>query len=180
MSEYRDRSGWLEELRRIHDESFNYDWTAHLQRLNTSLELAGPDAFGLPVGLPPAWFVGDVEQLAPHEWVLVLSLNQARRDEDDEWHLAQSYSPQTYWDHWRFLNREWWEPRFYRPLVRLAAHSLGADVGAADESSFATTRMAFIELCPYPSRQFSLPIEVMKRLGEEDKASTMHSAFESS
>jgi hypothetical protein len=108
------------------------------------------------MGLPPAWFVGDVAALQPNEWVLVLSLNQARREEDDDWHLAQGYTSQSYWDHWRWLNREWWEPRFYRPLVRLAAGAIGMNLEQAAEPGFATSRMVFAELRPYPSRQFAI------------------------
>lgn len=159
---------WLTELRSIHDEFFTYDWTAHLRSLNARLGLTGRDEFGLPFGLPPAWFVGDVEVLQPDEWVLVLSLNQARREEDNDWHLAQGYTSQSYWDHWRWLNREWWEPRFYRPLVRLAAGALGADLDQHAEPSFATSRMVFAELCPYPSRQFVIGAAELSELVHDD------------
>jgi len=102
------------------------------------------------------------------EWVLVVSLNQARREEDEDWHVAQRYTSQSYWDHWRFLNRDWWEPRFYRPLVRLAGTALDLAVDQDDEAAFATTRMIFVELCPYPSRQFSLDGLTIEQLAVDD------------
>ena len=92
---------WFRELRQLHDENFREDWTSHVSALNRELGLTGPDAFGVPArGLPPPWFVGDVEAVPPRQWVLVISLNQARREENEEWHLAQRYTEQTYWDPW--------------------------------------------------------------------------------
>lgn len=160
---------WLHDLRALHDSYFSYDWDSHVRRLNRRLGLTGRNEFGLPAPtLPPAWFVGDVEALVPGKWVLVISLNQARREEDEAWHRSQRYTPQTYWDHWRWLNRNYWEPRFYRPLVRLAATALGTSVGRPDESAFATDRMVFVELCPYASRQFEIADDVVRVLGSDD------------
>ena len=159
---------WRQVIRDLHEESWGFDWATHLAELNARLELAGPDAFGLPPGLPPAWVVGDLDALAAGEWVLVVSLNQARREDDEGWHVAQQYTSQSYWDHWRFLNRDWWEPRFYRPLVRLAATALGLSVDPDDEAAFATTRMIFVELCPYPSRQFALAGPTVEQLAVDD------------
>lgn len=159
---------WLDGIRELHDASFSVDWASHLAELNARLDLSGDDRFGLPAGLPPSWFVGDIEVLVPRRWVLVLSLNQARRDEDDDWHLAQNYTPQTYWDHWRWLNRDWWEPRFYRPLVRLAAASLGVEVGREQEADFATSQMVFAELCPYPSRRWGIAADALAGLANDD------------
>ena len=162
-------ASWVQSLREIHDSYFDFPWDQHLRDLNARLGLAGRDEFGLPAaGLPPAWFVGDVEVLRPGEWVLVISLNQARREEDEAWHKAQGYTHQSYWDHWRFLNRNWWNPRFYRPLVRLASHALDVPVDPTNESAFATTRMIFVELCPYASRQFTLNGDVLSMLAEGD------------
>jgi len=160
---------WVQSLRELHDDHFGFDWDSHVRRLNLRLGLTDRDEFGLPApGLPPAWFVGDVEGLRPGEWVLVISLNQARREEDEGWHQAQHYTRQSYWDHWRFLNRNWWEPRFYRPLVRLASSALGGLVDTRHESDFATTHMIFVELCPYASRQFTLSGDTLSTLAETD------------
>ena len=132
------------------------------------LSLTERDAFGLPPGLPPAWVVGDLDAVPAGEWVLVVSLNQARREEEEDWHVAQRYTSQSYRDHWRFLNRDWWEPGFYRPLVRLAGTALDLAVDQDDEAAFATTRMIFVELCPYPSRQFSLDGPTIEQLAVDD------------
>ncbi len=161
-------NSWVHELRELHDSNFGFDWDSHVQALNEQLQLHGLDEFGLAApGLPPVWFVGNVEALAPDGWVLVVSLNQARRERDGAWHLAQQYTSQSYWDHWRWLNRDWWEPRFYRPLVRLASTALGVAVDS--EMEFATTRMVFVELCPYASRRFQLEQEKLQALAQEDR-----------
>jgi len=159
---------WQQAIRDLHNEAWGYDWDTHLARVNARLRLTGPNAFGLPPGLPPAWVVGDLESLPVSEWVLVVSLNQARRADEAGWHVAQGYTSQSYWDHWRFLNRDWWEPRFYRPLVRLAATALDLSVDQDDEATFATTQMIFLELCPYPSRQFALDGPTVEQLAIDD------------
>ncbi|MBM4410418.1 MAG: hypothetical protein FJ037_03675 [Chloroflexi bacterium] len=160
---------WAQSLRELHNDHFGFDWDSHVRRLNERLGLTGRDEFGLPApGLPPAWFVGDVEGLRPGEWVLVISLNQARREEDEGWHRAQHYTRQSYWDHWRFLNRDWWTPRFYRPLVRLASHAIGVPTGPTNESEFTSTRMIFVELCPYASRQFTFTGPALSTLADDD------------
>ena len=164
MSAPTEQQHWTAELRSLHDSSFAFDWDSHVRALNERLQLSGTDEFGLPApGLPPSWFVGDVEALR-RPWVLVVSLNQARREGDEDWHLAQRYTSQTYWDHWRWLNRDWWEPRFYRPLVRLASAALGTSTDAEQEADFATTRMVFVELCPYSSRRFEFSSDVVGQL----------------
>ncbi len=162
---------WFRELRQLHDENFREDWTSHVNALNRELGLTGPDAFGLPArGLPPSWCVGDVEAVPPRQWVLAISLNQARREEDEEWHLAQRYTKQTYWDHWRWLNRDdHWNPSFYRRFVRLAAQAMGVEMRPEMEQEFATTRMVFLELCPYPSRSFGLSDADIHRLTAVDR-----------
>lgn len=145
------------------------DWDERVRGLNGRLGLTERDEFGLPgPGLPPPLFVGDVESLQPREWVMVISLNQARREEEEAWHLAQRYTSQSYWDHWRFLNRNWWNPRFYRPLVRLASTALSAPIDRSMEANFATTRMVFVELCPYSSRQFQLDHIALERVATDD------------
>ncbi len=168
MPDPNKHQSWTAELRRLHDEHFEFDWERHVRALNKRLRLSGKDEFGLAPGLPPSWLVGDVAALTPRQWVLVVSLNQARRQEDDAWHVARGYTSESYWDHWRWLNRDWWEPRFYRPLVRLASTALGVEIDAETEADFATTRMVFVELCPYPSRQFQLSGEALEQLARED------------
>ena len=140
---------WVEQLRELHDDAFLVDWSANFEALNRDLDLTGPYELGVPApGFPPSWFVGDVEALEPHRWVLVVSLNQAQHD------AGSGYTPQTFWDHWRWLNRNDWYPRFYRPRVRPAADALGVEISPEHEPEFATTRVVFVEMCPYSSRRF--------------------------
>ena len=160
---------WVRELREIHDSNFGGDWGEHVGALNRRLGLSGPDELALPAPtLAPVWFAGNVEALPAREWVLVVSLNQRRQRGDEPWHEAQRYTAESYWEHWRWLNRDYWHPRFYRRLVRLAAAGLGVDVQQDHESDFATNRMAFIELCPYSSEQFRIGGERLRELAEED------------
>ena len=168
MTEPTELRPWISELRRIHDENFTFDWDGHVRSVNERLQLSGRDQFGLIPGLPPAWFVGDVAAVTPEHWVLVVSLNQARDSDGDSWHLAQNYTRQTFWDHWRWLHRDWWEPKFYRRLLRLASAALGEDVHEEQEASFATTRMVFAELCPYPSESFALSASDLDELVRDD------------
>ena len=168
MQDPTEQPPWVVELRGLHDSNFAFDWNGHVRTLNERLQLSGEDEFGLPApGLPPSWFVGDIEALQ-RPWVLVVSLNQARREGDEGWHDAQQYTSQSYWDHWRWLNRDWWEPRFYRPLVKLASATLGTTVDTEQEADFATTRMIFVELCPYSSRRFDFSAEILERLARDD------------
>ncbi len=161
---------WVRDLRKLHDENFDFDWDEHIGALNEAMGLEGRHAFGLAAPtLAPSWLVGDVEAVEPGRWVLVVSLNQARREEDEASHAARNYTAQSYWDHWRFLNRNCWEPRFYRPLVRLASRALGAETPAGTEPEFATTRMVFVELSPYPSREFAISADDIRRLTEVDR-----------
>ena len=161
---------WVRELRKLHDENFDFGWDEHIEALNAAMGLEGRHALGLAAPtLAPSWLVGDVEAVEPGRWVLVVSLNQARREEDEASHAARNYTPQSYWDHWRFLNRNWWEPRFYRPLVRLASRAMGATTPHEAESEFATTRMIFVEISPYPSREFALSADDIRRLATVDR-----------
>ena len=161
---------WVVELRKLHDENFDFDWDEHIRGLNAAMEIERRHAFGLAAPrLAPSWLVGDVEAVELGRWVLVVSLNQARREEDEASHAARNYTAQSYWDHWRFLNRNWWEPRFYRPLVRLASRALGAETPADAEAEFATTRMVFVELSPYPSREFALSADDIRLLTTTDR-----------
>ena len=168
MQDPTEQPPWVVELRGLHDSNFAFDWNGHVRTLNERLQLSGEDEFGLPApGLPPSWFVGDIEALQ-RPWVLVVSLNQARREGHESWHADQRYTRQSYWDHWRWINREGLTARFYRPLVRLASAALGTPADPAHEAEFATTRMIFVELCPYSSRRFALSAEVLERLDRDD------------
>ena len=161
---------WVRRLRDLHDESFALDWSSHLEALSRSLSL-GSDPLATPApGLPPSWFVGDVEAIEPGRWVLVVSLNQAYRP-DDEWHLAQHYTAQTYWDHWRDCERHWMSARaFYRAYVLFAAATLGVKlVTDEDEADFAARSLVFLELCPYSSRTFRIGASDLARLAAEDR-----------
>ena len=161
----------VQQLRDLHDQGFSaeHDWSAHLRSLNNSLGLVGPHELATPApGLPPSWFVGDVESLQPGRWVLFVGLNQARSPQDEDWHLAQGYSAQTYWDYWRLLNNNSWYGRYYAPRVRLASAALGVEVPREREQEFATMNMVFVELCPYSSRKFGLPDTELLRLSAED------------
>ena len=163
---------WVRELRRLHEENF-FDWTSHLRDLNQRLDVAGRDEFTVPnEGLPPSWFVGDVEQLQPGRWVLALSLNQGSWAEKDEaWRRQQRDSVQNDWDFWRWLNRNTWYGRFYSPMVRLGATALGEEVPGEQkqQQEFATTRMVFVESCPYSSARFARGGAVLTRLAAEDR-----------
>ena len=155
---------WIEQLKQLHNRAFEFDWSSHLQNLNRDLGLAGPHELAVPApGFPPSWFVGDVEAIEPHRWVLVISLNQAQHD------AGGGYTPQTFWDHWRWLNTDDWYPRFYRPFARLAAKALGLEVSREQEPEFTTTSVVFIEFCPYSSGRFALSGEDLIRLNAQDR-----------
>ena len=137
---------WIRQLRELHDQSFSVKWADHLENLNRELGLTGPYELSTPArACPPSWFVGDVEALEPGRWVLVISLNQKRHN------AGEGFTPKSYWDHWRCLHRKHWYKRFYRPRVRPAATALGVQITPEQEPEFATNRVIFIEMCPYPS-----------------------------
>ena len=158
---------WQAELRRLHDEALAVDWGDHLAELNARYCLQGRDALlTADVGLPPAWFNGDVEAIEPGCWVLVVSLNPGKPP-------AEFYGGElrrdNAWDFWRRHNSgKWWYWRFFRPLVRVAALALDEEVARETEPNFATERMVFVELCPYASRRFALPAETVAELSRSD------------
>lgn len=142
-------NAWVDELRGIHQNALSIDWQAGLDELNRRLGLRDRDALTLSLpGLPPIWFNGDVEALVPDRWTLVFSLNHQVGDE------GNAPSAAGLWDFCRTHNRDFWYPRFFRPLVRVASMALADEVG--EEREYATTRMVFAELCPYASRRFGL------------------------
>ena len=163
---------WVRKLRKLHEENF-FDWTSQLRDVNRQLNLVGPDKVRVPnAGLPPSWFVGDIEALQPGQWVLVISLNQRSFGEEDEsWRREQRRSIRADWDFWRWLNRKTWYGTFYSPLVRLDATALGEAV--PDEKrqwqEFATTRMVFVESCPYSSEEFTFSDADLGRLATTDR-----------
>lgn len=162
---------WVEELRALHDQSFEHNWVAHLRALNGDLGAVDRRELATPApGLPPSWFVGDIEALEPGEWVLFVGLNQARSRDDEPWHAAQGYTAQTYWDYWRLLNTNSWYARYYSPRMRLAAAALGGGIPGTreEQQEFATANMVFVELCPYSSEQFQFADEDLLRLSATD------------
>ena len=164
---------WVQQLRELHDESFSadHDWAAHMRSLNQGIGATGLRELATPApGLPPSWFVGDVENLQPGRWVLFIGLNQARVPGDEPWHLAQRYTPQTSWDYWRLVNRksETWNTGYYRPRARLVASALGVEVGGDREREFATGSIVFVEICPYSSERFQFAGEDLLRLSVQD------------
>lgn len=154
---------WVRELRELHDQAFLVDWVAHLEALNRDLGLTGSYELGVPApGFPPSWFVGDVEALEPRRWVLVISLNQKQHD------AGQGFTPQSYWDHWRWLHRKHWYRQFYRPRVRPAATALGIEISPEQEPEFATTNVVFVEMCPYSSEESPFSGKDLIRLTNKD------------
>ncbi len=162
---------WLQKIRDLHDQHFAFDWYAHTIALNQRYGLRGDDAFTVNApGLPPQWFNGDVEAIEPARWVLVESLNYnySRAESDRQWWSQQRFDSASWWDYMRRQNRTWWYPQFYGPLVRVAARALGEEVHADQESEFATTRMVFLEFCPYQSHRFWLPWETVDEMNRTD------------
>ena len=154
---------WLDGLRRIVEESAVYDWETHLKALNTHLGLGEEERFSITIpGVSPMWFNGDVEAIQSGQWALVVSLN----------HQIASYSELPgragAWDFFREHNRRFWYPRFFRPLTQVASAALAETLATEDEPEFATTRMVFVELCPYASRRFNLAPEVVVGLTSSD------------
>ena len=99
----------------------------------------------------------------------MFSLNQAHKKDHEAWHSEQQYTAQTYWDHWRFLNRNYWKAGFYRRLARLASRVLDVPFDVATEIEFATTQMVFVELAPYSSRGFRFDANTLAILADEDR-----------
>ena len=154
---------WVQELRELHDQSFSVKWADHLESLNRELGLTGPYELSIPArGCPPSWFVGDVEALEPGRWVLVIAPNQKEHD------AGRGFTPQTLWDHWRWLHRNGLYD-FYRGFVRLASRALGVRAPREHESDFATTRMVFVEMCPYASNRSPFSGKDLIRLTERDR-----------
>ena len=57
---------WLDELRRIHDEHFNYGWHEHLPSLIGSLGPGGTAAPGLAaLEVGPSWLFVSLRDAAP-------------------------------------------------------------------------------------------------------------------
>ena len=123
---------WVRELRRLHEENFFCDWTSHLRDLNHRLQIVGPDEFTVPnAGLRLSWFVGDVEDLQPGRWVLVVSLNQGRWSPRTRVaRRKQRGSVQKDWGYWRWLNRTDWYGRLYADGSRMAVRDALALINA--------------------------------------------------
>jgi hypothetical protein len=171
---------WWADLRKLHDQSFEIDWAAHLRTLNSQPDIRGRIQFSTPGTtnkLPPSFFNGDVEVLKPREWILVISLNPAVDTERPKWYEKSNFDPDFYWHHWRTHNRRFFYVQFFRPLVKLAKFAFESEAAELDEKEFATTKMCFAEICPYAASQFTLDGEVVRRLLAEDEGFRIASEF---
>ncbi len=72
------------------------------------------------------------------------------------------------WNFCRTHNRDYWYTRFFRPLVMLASTALGESIEPDAQPEYATSRMLFVELCPYASSQFQLGPEQVAALSKSD------------
>lgn len=154
---------WLAELRRQHDESFTgTDWPTAVHELNRGLGDDPDKPFSLVVpGAPPPLFNGDVEQIRPGQWALVISLNHQLGE-----HRVDP-EPQALWEYWRNYNRRHWYSKFFRPITRLVWTALGQPE-PNDPREYAASHILFVELCPYASRSFSLPTDVVSQLVQSE------------
>lgn len=161
-------TGWRAQLRELHEASLAVDWETHLAALNVRLDLTGEHALSTTdVGLPPAWFNGDIEAIREGAWTLVVSLNPGKPPAG---FYGDDLRRDNGWDFWRRHNEgRWWYRRFFGPLVRVAAMALGETVEAADEPHYATERMVFVELCPFASRRFALSDQTVAALARDDR-----------
>jgi hypothetical protein len=154
---------WLAELRRLHDESFRgTDWQTAVDELNRGAGTETVNPFSLVVpGAPPPLFNGDVEQIRPRRWALTISLNHQLGEQrvDPE--------PQALWEYWRNYNRHHWYSKFFHPITRLVWTALGQPE-PEDPREYAASHILFVELCPYASRSFSLPTDVVARLVQSE------------
>lgn len=148
-------SNWLAELRRIHDESFEFDWGRHLSELNRDYEICKESRFTTTApGVPPVWFNGDVEAIVPKQWTLVVSINPASNPLSEEKSLAKFRTPEASWNSWRTYNREVVRTQsdFFGKLAALASSIRGDDLETVGPAQYATRNMVFTELWPYSSR----------------------------
>ena len=164
--------GWLQAIRELHELHFSFDWYSHALALSHRYGLEGDDELKVNApGLPPRWFSGDVEAIEPERWVLVVSLNPnySKDGTDLQWFNQQAFDSEGWWNHMRSHNRDWWYAPFFAPLVQVAVLALGEEeVQAGHRPEFATTRMVFLELCPYVSHRFWLPWETIDELSRTD------------
>ena len=72
-----DSQRWYDPIRQEFDSSFAEDWRLQLAKFNHHPAVkAAKKQFYLPrEGHPPAWFNGNLPDLKPGEWVLVVSIN---------------------------------------------------------------------------------------------------------
>ncbi len=163
MQQYPD---WLNSLRALYKDALCYDWDSNVRKLNERYNLTAHRALSLQVaGLPPAWFNGDVESIEPGRWVMAVSLNPHVAPEG----YYGTQTGKTWWPYWLRFNIKHWYPRFFRPLVQVAAMGLGEQVSKEEASRFACERMVFLEVCPYTSGKFDLSTDTVRTLLEEDR-----------
>ncbi len=167
-----EREPWYSEIREIHDRHFRDHWQERANEIYHKYGLAGDDRLVTPVpgGLMP-WFNGDIEQVEPGRWVLVVSLNHQINPEKIDagaYDRDHGFTPDTYWNYWRRINSTSFYRDFFGPLARVAAGGLGEQLTKDQEPAFATDRMIFVEICPYGSHRFRLPRQVIAELLAED------------
>jgi hypothetical protein len=163
---------WYREIRGIHDGHFHDPWEARADAINQHLGLLPVHALRTPgEGVPPPWFIGDVDAVSPGRWALTISLNhQARPDAHETLdHFAGApITPASYWDYCREFNiRHCYRP-FFGPLANVAAAGLEEQLTRCDACVFATNRMIFAEICPYGSNRFSLGWPAIEELLRSD------------
>lgn len=165
------QNSWYRPIRTLHDKTFQETWVKWLEILNQQPAVTKSGVpFLLPHrDLPPAWFNGDIEHLAPRQWVLVVSLNP-HIDPADHRLSSKSFSQNEWWDYWRHFNQgDNWKGSFFPRLVSLAASCLGAEVAPDETKRFATERMLFVEFCPYASEKFPrIPWRSWKTIATSD------------
>lgn len=143
---------WLDDLRAIFDSTFARDWDAHLASLNRRYDFEPVSEFKtVAPGLPPVWFNGDVEAISPRDWTLVISINPGSNPLSDEIYQQEFATPTASWEHWRTYNRtvRRTQSDFFARLADLASEALGHKVTPGERVEYSTSRMVFVEVCPY-------------------------------
>ena len=154
---------WLTHLRHLHDGAFSgIHWQATVRELNHRVGDTPDEPFSLVApGAPPPLFNGDVDHIRPGRWALVISLNHQLAEH------RVDIQPQVLWDYWRNYNREHWYSKFFHPITRLVWTAFG-DAAPDAPNEYAASRILFVELCPYASSSFSLPLDVVSQLVQSE------------
>jgi hypothetical protein len=151
---------WYQRIRDIHDEHFDAPWQERADAINKRFGLCGSHKLVTHgPGIPPPWFIGDIEAVVPGRWVLAVSLNHQVNPDAPYFRSRLGNprpTPDSYWDYCRNFNRDHCYRRFFGPLAQVAAAGLGESLPSDQECTFATNRMIFTEICPYGSNKFNL------------------------